>query len=74
MRVEYMVIVPFTAVAPISGARQQFAAGEIVACDTAQSGSTLTLEVGGGYTLFFLVERSVFEACCKYTPRTRGSV
>jgi hypothetical protein len=53
----------------ISGAQQQFTAGEIVACDTAQNGSTLTLEVGGDFTLYFLVERSVFEACCKWISR-----
>jgi hypothetical protein len=74
MRLEYNVILPFTAVAPISGAQQQFAVGEIVVCDTAQSGSTLTLEVGGGCTLFFLVERSVFEACCKYVSHTPGGI
>jgi hypothetical protein len=69
MRQEYEVTRPFAALAPISGAQQQFTAGEIVACDTAQNGSTLTLEVGGDFTLYFLVERSVFEACCKWISR-----
>jgi hypothetical protein len=69
MRQEYEVIRPFTAVAPISGAQQQFTAGEIVVCDAAQSGTTLTLEVGGAFTLYYLVERSVFEACCKWISR-----
>lgn len=68
------MILPFTAVAPISGAQRRCAAGEIVVCDTAQGGSKLTLEAGGAYTLIFLVERSVFEACGKHACRTAGSI
>jgi len=71
---EFKVMRPFTALAPISSAQRQFTAGEIVVCDTAQSGPTLTLEVRGAFTLFFLVERSVFEASCKYISRTAGSI
>jgi hypothetical protein len=71
---EFKVIRSFTAVAPISGTQRQFMPGDIVGCDTAQSGSTLTLEVGGAFTGFFLVERSVFEACCKWISRTAGSI
>jgi hypothetical protein len=74
MRREFKVIRPFTAVAPISGAQQKFAVGEIVVCDTAQSGSTLTLEVEGTYTLYFLVDRSVFEARCEHISRTGGGI
>jgi hypothetical protein len=69
MKQEYKVTRPFTALSPISGAQRQFDAGEIVVCDAAQNGSTLTLEVGGGFTLYVLVERSVFEACCKWISR-----
>jgi hypothetical protein len=60
---------PFTALAPISGAQRRFTARKIVICDIAQHGSTLTLEVGGGFTLYFLVERSVFEARSKWISR-----
>jgi hypothetical protein len=74
MRLEFKVIRPFTAVAPISDAQQLFAAGEIVVCDTAQSGSTLTFELGRAYTLFFLVERSVFDAGCEHIARTPGRI
>ena len=74
MRQEYKVIRPFTALAPISGAQRQFEAGEILVCDTAQNASTLTLEVEGGFTLYFLVERSVFEACYKWISHTPGSI
>jgi hypothetical protein len=74
MKQEYKVTRPFTALAPISGAPRQFASGEIVVCDTAQNGPTLTLEVGGGFTLYCLVERSVFEACCKWISRTAGGI
>jgi hypothetical protein len=71
---EFEVIRPFTALAPISGDERKFTEGEIVVCDMAQSGSTLTLEVGGAFTLFFLVERSAFEASCKKISRTAGSI
>ena len=74
MKQEYKVIWPFTAIAPISGAQRQFRSGEIVVCDTKQSGSTLTLEVGSAFTTFFVVERSVFEASCKWISRTAGSI
>jgi len=74
MRQEYKVIQPFAAVAPISGAQRQFMPGEIVVCDKAQSDSRLTLEVNGAFTAFFLVERSVFEACCKWISRNGPSI
>jgi hypothetical protein len=59
---QFEVIKPFTALAPISGAERRFAAGEI-SFATAQSGTTLILTL---FTDYFLVERSVFEACCKW--------
>ncbi len=71
---EFKVIRPFEATAPISGTKRQFSPGEIVVCDKKQSGSTLTLEVGGAFTAFFLVERSVFEACCKWISRDAGGI
>ena len=74
MKQEYKVIRSFEATAPISGNQRQFTSGEIVVCDAKQSGSTLTLEVGGAFTTFFLVDRSVFEACCKWISRTAGGI
>jgi hypothetical protein len=68
MMQDFRVIEPFVAVAPLSGARRQFNAGETVACDTAKGGSTVTVEVGGSFAAYFLVERSVFETCCKWKP------
>lgn len=70
----YKVIRPFAAAAPISGSQREFRPGEIIVCDTKQSGSTLTLEAEGAFSAFFLVERSVFEACCEWTSRTAGSI
>jgi hypothetical protein len=60
---EYKVIQSFAATEPISGNQKKFAPGETLVCDKAEEGPTLTLEVGGGLTSYFLVERSVFEAC-----------
>jgi hypothetical protein len=74
MRQEYKVIQPFTATEPISGNQQKFTPGDIVVCDAAQSGSTLTLEIGGSFTRYFLLERSIFEICCKWISRTAGSI
>jgi len=58
---EFKVTKAFNATTPISGAERRFIPGEIVVCDPKQQGSTLTLQLGGA---FFLVDRSVFEACC----------
>lgn len=70
MKQAYKVIQSFAATAPISGTERQFSPGEIIVCDTKQSGSTLTLEVGdGAFTIYFLVERPIFEACCKWISR-----
>jgi hypothetical protein len=74
MQQAFKVIRPFTALAPISGAQRQFTEGEIVGCDTAQSGSSVTIEVGGAFTAYFLVERSVFETCCRWISSTAGSI
>jgi len=74
MKQEYRVTQAFAATVPISGSQRQFSPWEIVVCDTRQSGSTLTLEVAGAFTTFFLVDRSVFEACCKWMSRTAGSI
>lgn len=59
---EFKVVQAFAATTPISGAERRFIPGEIVVCDPKQQGSTLTLQLGGA---FFLVDRSVFESCCK---------
>jgi hypothetical protein len=72
MRQEYKVIQPFTATEPISGNQQKFTPGDIVVCDPAQNGTTLTLETGGSFTLYFLVDRQVFEICCKWINRGGG--
>ena len=74
MKQEYKVVQAFAATTPISGTQKQFSPGEMVVCDVKQRGSTLTLEVGGAFTAFFLVDRSVFEACCKWISRTAGSI
>jgi len=74
MKQEYRVIRPFTAAEPISGNEKKFAPGDIVICDAAETGPTLTLETFEGFTAYFLVERSIFEMCCKWISRTAGSI
>jgi hypothetical protein len=69
MKQEYRVIRSFTAAEPISGDQKKFTPGDIVICDLAQAGSTLTIEVFAGITAYFLVGRPVFEARCKWINR-----
>jgi hypothetical protein len=71
---EYKVIRPFEATAPISGTRRQFSPGEIIVCDKKQGDSTLTFGAAGGMSTFYIVDRSVFEASCKWISRTAGSI
>lgn len=68
MRQEYRVIQPFSAAEPISGDQKRFTPGDTIACDPSQTGTTLTIEVGGAYAIYFLVERSVFNASCRLKP------
>jgi hypothetical protein len=73
MRKEYKVMRPFPATAPISGAQRAFQPGEIVVCDKAENGPTLTIEADdGAFSNYFLVDRSVFEASCKWISRGPG--
>lgn len=74
MKQEYKVIQPFAATAPISPTQRRFNPEEIIVCDAEQNGSTLTFETEGPFTTFFLVDRSVFEACCKWISRTAASI
>jgi hypothetical protein len=68
MRLEYIVIRPFAAEVPISGARKQFVPGDRVLCDAAQGGPVVTVEIEGAPCEPFLVERIVFEASCTWKP------
>ncbi len=64
----YDVLQAFAAKTAISGREYQFKPGEIIACDKSQQGQTIVIETDGS---FFLVDRSVFDACCKF--RNEGS-
>jgi len=68
MEREFEVIRPFAAVTPISGAQKHFERGDIIVCNPAQSGPTITLHKAGN---FYIVERSLFKACCK--TRNQGA-
>jgi hypothetical protein len=69
---EYEVMKPFEATAPISGTKRRFSPGEIVVCDVKQSGSTVLFgaeAAGAAFSNYFLADRSVFKACCKWISR-----
>lgn len=59
---EFDVVRPFAAIATISRAQRQFKPGERVICETRSDDSTIMFEMK---SVFYLVDRSVFEACCK---------
>lgn len=59
---EFEVVQPFSAKSMISGAERTFKPGARIICDTEPGALTVMFETGGA---FFLVERSVFEDCCR---------
>ena len=65
----YNVVKEFAAIEAISGLKRRFYPGDIVVCNFRQNGDNLVIEVGSS---LFLVERSIFETCCKF--RNVGSI
>lgn len=63
MTLQYNVLQAFEATEPISQRKHRFEPGTVVTCDTGRRGATLLIEAG---TKFFLVDRSIFTACCEF--------
>jgi len=59
---EFEVVQPFTATATISRSQRQFKPGERIVSPTTPDESTVTFEVE---SVFYIVDRAVFEASCK---------
>jgi hypothetical protein len=59
----YSVIQRFKATEPVSGREHQFEVGDTVLYDIGQTRASITIEFEWS---LFLVERSVFEACCHF--------
>jgi hypothetical protein len=59
---EFEVVRPFDAVATISGTPRRFNPGERVLCHSAPDDTRTMFEFESN---FFMVERTMFEACCK---------
>jgi hypothetical protein len=59
----YSVIQRFKATEPISCRERQFEVGDTVLYDIGQTGGSITIEFEWS---LFLVERSVFKACCRF--------
>lgn len=57
------VVRPFVGVAAISGAKREFKPGERLMCEMPPIGSIVTFQ---SEKTAFVVERSVFEACCRW--------
>jgi len=66
MTLAYTVVRPFIASSAISGRKRKFEPGEVIRYHTDESGATITIEADGS---FFLLERWVFNLCCKFLPR-----
>ena len=66
MTLDYSVTREFYGANAISGRVRRFKLGEILLCDPkSRSGdATVTLEID---STFFLVERSIFDACCVHS-------
>lgn len=59
----YSVVHSFKATNMISGSEREFKPGETVSSDTRQIDGKVTIEIDKS---FFAVERSIFEASCKW--------
>jgi hypothetical protein len=68
MTLNFDVLHPFKAKEPISGREHRFESGAVVTCETDQTGATITIEAEMS---LFLVDRSIFDSCCKF--RNAGS-
>jgi hypothetical protein len=64
----YDVVQAFVAEEAICGREHRFKVGDIIACEMRQRGNSIVIEFE---TTFFLVDRSVFDACCRF--RNEGS-
>ena len=59
----FSVVHAFNATNAISGRQREFKPGETLLCDPGQADGTVTIEIQKS---LFLVERSIFETCCKW--------
>jgi hypothetical protein len=63
MTARFDVVQRFEAAEAICDRKRRFEPGEVVTCDSGQTGTMLTIEVD---TIFYLVDRSTFRSCCKW--------
>ncbi|MBZ5641410.1 MAG: hypothetical protein LAO19_01505 [Acidobacteriia bacterium] len=71
MNLPYDVLQSFAAAEAISGREHRFNVGDIIVCEMRQRGISIVIEFE---TTFFLVDRSVFDACCKFRNEGGGAV
>jgi hypothetical protein len=57
------VVRRFEATEAICDRKHRFELGDVVTCDSGQTGPTLTIEAD---TILFLVDRAIFKACCEW--------
>jgi hypothetical protein len=60
---QFSVVQAFKATGAISGRERQLKPGDTLLSDTPQTESMVTIEFDKS---FFLVERAIFQACCKW--------
>jgi hypothetical protein len=68
MILNFDVLHAFKATEPISGRERRFEPGAVIMCDTGQTGPTVTIEADMS---LFLVDRPIFESCCRF--KNQGS-
>jgi hypothetical protein len=69
MTLAYSVVEAFKARSAISGRERQFKPGETLLSEAKKSGPTVTIEFDHS---FFVIDRSVFEACCVFKNEGAG--
>jgi hypothetical protein len=63
MNQRYDVLLGFVAEEAICGRERKFQPGDIIACELQQHGPTIVIEAD---TTFYIVDRLLFKACCKF--------
>jgi hypothetical protein len=58
----YIVVQPFQAVKPFSGAERQFVPGEEFSCDSGQHGESVTIEFD---RTLYVIDHTILKNCCR---------
>jgi hypothetical protein len=63
MTLQYDVVNAFEATTAVSSRKRRFEPGDVVTCDSGQGSPNVIIEADMS---LYLVERSIFKACCRF--------